>query len=61
MSIVGLRFARAVNSVLRPQVLHLPTVEKMWETSHKIEEKYHLPGFMGGIDGTFLVFDGKPK
>ena len=47
--------------MLRPQVLHLPTEQQMWETSAAIEEKYHLPGFMGGIDGTFLVFDGKPR
>ena len=27
------QFSKAVNEVLRPQVLHLPTVEKMWENS----------------------------
>ena len=42
-------------------MLHLPTVEKMWENSAIIEEKYNLPGFMGGTDGTYLVFDGKPR
>ena len=58
---MSLRFARAVNKVLRPQILHLPTQQQMWENASKIEEKYNLSGFMGGIDGTFLLFDGKPR
>ena len=39
----------------------MPTEEKKWETAAKIEEKYHLPGFSAGIDGTFLCVDGKPR
>ena len=50
-----------MNKVLRPHVLHLPTLEKKLENAAKIEEKYHLPGFFAGIDGTFLCFDGKPR
>ena len=60
MSVVY-RFARAVTTVLRAQVLHLPNVEEMWRVSHQIEEKYHLPVFFAGIDGTFMVFSGKPR
>ena len=46
----------------RTQTVHLPTVEQMWANAQNIEEKYQLPGFgFGGVDGTFLCFDGKPK
>ena len=48
--------------VLRAQALHLPTFQQMWSNAQQIEEKYKLPGFgFGGVDGTFLCFDGKPK
>lgn len=55
-----LAFARAVNEVIRPQVLHLPDDDQMRENARKLEEKYHLPGFAFGVDGVFLNFDGKP-
>ena len=55
------RFVRAVNTVLRPHALHLPTEERKWANSRNMEEKYKLPGFFAGVDGTFLVFDGTPK
>ena len=53
-------FSKAVNEVIRPQVLHMPTTEKMWENARNLEDKYHLPGFAFGVDGILLNFDGKP-
>ena len=53
-------FARAVNEVIRPQVLHLPTDDKMMENATMLQEKYKLPGFAFGVDGVLINFDGKP-
>ena len=50
-----------VVAIIRPQVLHLPTIEKMWLNSREAEEKYHLPGFGAGVDGTFITFEEKPR
>ena len=50
-------FSKAVNEVIRPQILNIPT-ERMWENSRKLEDKYHIPGF--GVDGILLNYEGKP-
>ena len=30
----------SVNEIIRPQVLHIPTAERMWENARKLEDKY---------------------
>jgi hypothetical protein len=36
----------------------MPTWAKIEETARNIQEKYHLPDFAYGIDGTLIRFDG---
>ena len=55
------RLCDAVNLVLAPLTLHLPTARRLEENEQYLAEKYHLPGFGYGVDGVFLYFDEKPR
>ena len=60
VSRVLVQFSKAVNEILRPDVLHLPTEERMRKNEKMLKEKYHLPGFAFGVDGVLVNFDSKP-
>ena len=55
------QFSKAVNKILRPDVLHLPTEERMKKNEKMLHDKYNLPEFAFGVDGVLVNFDGMPR
>ena len=54
-------FTKVVNIVLKPQYLHLPTINQLRRNDHHFRQKWKLPGFGYGIDGVLIPFEEKPR
>ena len=61
VSKILVQFSKAVNKILRPDVLHLPTEERMKKNEKILHDKYNLPGFAFGVNGVLVNFDGMPQ
>ena len=61
VSKIFIQFIKAVNKILRPDVLHFPTEERMNKNEKMLYDKYHLSGFSFGVDGVLVNFDGMPQ
>ena len=45
----------------KDQFIYMPSLGEARESARKVEEKYNLPGFFGGVDGVHCLLGGKPR
>ena len=54
-------FTKAVITILKPEYLHLPTLQQLIQNEAYFRENYLLPGFGCAVDGVFFNFKTKPR